>query len=167
MSYLEERNRRKLGLSPKIEFKKPKKPLKKISDKKKKELVEEKDVNGDTELVKWFRGRMKVMGETCYWCGRKVENKIYSHAIFSICHILDKRETKCPSVKTHPLNWICLCPDHHTMFDSMTWEEREQLPFWDIVRDRLIHVYECLDPLERRHFPESVIDYIKKHNSIQ
>lgn len=166
MSYLEDRMKRKNGLLPKMEFKKPPKPLKKVSDKKKKELDEQKDANGDTELVKWFRARMRVMGETCYWCGRKVENKIYSHAIFSICHILDKRDTMCPSVKTHPLNWITLCPDHHTMFDKMTWEEKEKLPFWDTIQERLIHVWKCLAPEERRHFPDSVRNYIEKNSLI-
>jgi len=162
-SYFERLQQIKLGRLPKEAVAKKKKPIPKQSEKKKKELAEQKDANGDTELVKWFRARMKVMGESCYWCGRKVENKVYSGAIFSICHILDKRKTVCPSVKTHPLNWITLCPDHHTMFDSMNWEEREQLPFWDIIRDRLICVYDSLDPSEKRHFPESVLKYMEKN----
>lgn len=164
MGYLEERNKRKLGIAPPLSFKKEKKPIAKISEKKKKKLADVKDENGDTELVKWYRGRMKVMGERCYWCGCKVENKIYSHAIFSICHILEKRETMCPSVKTHPLNWITLCPDHHHQFDSMTWEEREQLGFWDIVRDRLVMVYPDISPEEVRHFPDSVLKYMEANN---
>jgi hypothetical protein len=140
----------------------PKKSAKKIA-KEKKEAEQRGD--GDTELVKWFKARMKVMGNTCNWCGCKVENKIYQYAIYSICHILDKRETKCPSVKTHPLNFVVLCPDHHTMFDGMNWEEREQLGFWETVRDRLILVYPDLAENERRHFPDSVLEYMKKHDA--
>ena len=139
----------------------PKKSAKRL-EKEKREREERGD--DDTELVKWFKGRMKVMGDRCYWCGCKVENKIYRYAINSICHILEKRDTMCPSVKTHPLNWVTLCWDHHTAFDRMNWEEREQLGFWETIRDRLIFVYEDLAPEERRHFPESVLKYMEENN---
>lgn len=154
----------KLGLMEKESKPKPKKPIAKISEKKKKELKEAKDaVTGETELVKWFRGRMKFMSGRCAWCGAKTETNVYSAAIFSICHILEKRDTMCPSVKTHPLNWVELCPDHHTMFDKMNWEEREKLGFWETIRDRLIMIYPDIDLSERRHFPQSVLDYMEKN----
>ena len=163
MSYLEDRRKH-------IEAGRPLKPKKTykiapVSEKRLAKMKAEKAERGDddTELVKWFKARMKVMGSTCNWCGCKVENKIYQYAIYSICHILDKRDTKCPSVKTHPLNYVILCPDHHTMFDGMNWEEREKLGFWETVRDRLIMVYPDLAKEEHRHFPQSVLDYIEKN----
>lgn len=164
MGYLEDRRQWKQFGKPKVP--KPQYTIPKKSEKKLKEEAEEKLLrgDGDTELQKWFKARMKQMGDRCLWCGCKVENKVYNHAIFSICHLLDKRETVAPSVRTHPLNWVTLCPDHHTMFDKMNWEEREQLGFWDIIRDRLIMVYPDLDPSERRHFPESVLAYMRKHD---
>lgn len=156
-------NRRKLKTfgkppTPPKTYSIPKKSAKKI-----KEEAAAKDELGDTELQKWFRARMKQMGDRCYWCGCKVENKIYQYAIFSICHILDKRDTKCPSVKTHPLNWVTLCPDHHTMFDSLNWDERERLGFWDVIQTRLILVFPDLAKEEHRHFPQSVLDYMEKN----
>jgi len=56
-NYQQERNLRKLGLAPKMEFKKPPKPLKKVSDKKKAELEAIKVVGkpaSKLELDKWF-----------------------------------------------------------------------------------------------------------------
>ena len=141
-----------------------KKSVKRI-EKEKQEAAVRGD--GDTELQKWFKERMKHMGSTCNWCGCKVENKIYQYAIYSICHLLDKRDTKCPSVKTHPLNFIILCPDHHTMFDGLNWEDREKLGFWETVRDRLIMVYPDLAESERRHFPDSVLKFIETNNPFQ
>jgi len=99
----------KLGLLAKESGPKPKKRIAPISEKKKKELKEAKDVvTGETELQRWFRGRMKFMTGHCMWCGCKTEIHVYSGAIFSICHILEKRDTMCPSVKTHPLNMMFL-----------------------------------------------------------
>lgn len=159
--YLRQRQEyNKFGKPPKQQkvYSIPKKSAKKL-----KEEAAAKDENGDTELQKWFRARMKQMGDRCYWCGCKVENRVYQYAIYSICHILEKRKEKCPSVKTHPMNWLTLCPDHHTMFDGMQWEDREKLGFWDIIQTRLILVYPDLAKEEHRHFPQSVLDYMEKN----
>lgn len=145
--------------------KKQYKGLNKVAPKTKAKLDKEKEERGenDTELQKWFRAKMKVMGNTCRWCGCMVDNKNYRFAINSICHLLEKRDTMCPSVKYHPLNFVTLCPDHHTTFDSMTWDEREKLSFWDIIRDRLVMIYPDLAKEERRHFPKQVLDYINNN----
>lgn len=155
------------GLAEKTTKAKEKKPLKKVSDKKAAEIKAEKEErgDGDTELQKWFKERMKVMGNTCNECGCKVENKIYQYAIMSICHLLAKRDTCCPSVKTHPMNYITLCVDHHHMFDNSSWEEKEMMGCWETVRDRLVLVYPSLAESERRHFPESVLKFMEKNKS--
>ena len=139
----------------------PKKSAKRIE----KEKQERERLGGDdTELQKFFRSAMKRMTGHCLWCSAKTETHVYKYAIFSICHLLDKRQTMCPSVATHPCNWIELCPDHHAKFDSLNWEEREQLGFWPEIREKLIMVYPSLDPSEHRHFPQSVLDYMEKNN---
>lgn len=161
----------KLGLLPKEAIAKPKKAIPKISEKKKKEMAELKDENGETELVKFFKSCMKRMTGHCFNCTAKTETKVYQSAIYSICHILDKRDTMCPSVKTHPCNWIELCPDCHIEFDTpplekdkTIWDKRQSMGIWPVVRDKLIMIYPDLHPSEHRHFPESVLKYIQKNN---
>lgn len=159
----------KLGLEPKTTGAKPRKAIAKKSPKRIEEEKAEKIRLGgdDTELVKWYKARMKQMTGRCNETGMKTETHIYAYAIMSICHLLDKRDAKCPSVKTHPFNWIELAPDIHTMFDRSSWEERELMGCWETIRDRLILIYPNLDPAERRHFPESVLKYMEKTNQFK
>ena len=159
----------KLGLAPKEAIPKPKKRIAPISEKKKKELKEAKDVvTGETSLQKWFKGRMKYMGYSCKECGILVETNDYKHAIHHIAHILPKRDTMCPSVALHPLNFVTLCQHHHDLFDSYSyddkgWAEREKWACWPEVRERLIMMHDSIAPEEMRHFPQSVLDYMKKN----
>lgn len=160
----------KLGLAEKTTGPKPKKSIPKVSKKRAAQLKAAKDENGDTELVRFYKSAMKRMTGHCLNCHAKTETHIYSAAIFSICHILDKRETMCPSVRDHLCNWIELCPDCHREFDTppfekdkTLWDKREEMGIWEAVRDRLVMVWPDLAPEERRHFPESVIKYMEKH----
>jgi hypothetical protein len=143
---------------------KDKKPIAKKSAKRIAKEAEEKlrRGDGDTELQKFFKAAMKRMTGHCLECSAKTETHIYKYAIFSICHILDKREGKCPSVKTHPQNWIELCPDHHTRFDSLNWDEREKLGYWPEIFQKLIVVANDLAPEEYRHLPDSVKKYMEE-----
>jgi len=164
MSYLEERRKHiEAGrpLPPKKEYK----GLNKVSPKRQAKIDAEKKERGDddTELVKWFRNRIKQLTGHCSECFARTETKVYQFAIYSVCHILEKRETLFPSVKVHPLNFIELCPDHHTDFDKATWEEREMMGCWNTVRDRLVMVYPDLAVEERRHFPESVLKFMEQN----
>ena len=163
MSYLEERRAFINDGRPKKE--KVRKPLKRVSDKKAAEIKKSKDDNGDTELVRWFKGRIKTMSPRCQECGCKIETNIYEFAIMHIAHLLAKRDTMCPSVKYHPLNFITLCVDHHHFYDNVGWDEREKMGCWFIVMERLIMIYPDLSEDERRHFPESVLKYIENNNA--
>ena len=137
----------------------PKKSVKKIAEEK----AEKERLGGDdTDLVKFFKAAMKRMTGECAETGLKTETKIYAYAIMSICHILPKE--KCKSVMYHPCNWVELNCDFHLKFDAMSWEEREKLGCWPVIRDRLVMVYENLDSSERRHFPDSVLKYIESQN---
>lgn len=138
----------------------PKKSAKKLAQEK----VEKKLRGGeDTELKKWFKARQKFMTGKCQECGARTEIQKYEYAIRSICHILAKRETMCPSVATHPLNYIELCEDHHHKFDNSNWGEIEKWNCWPVVRERLVMVYPDLAKEELRHFPESVLKYIEEN----
>jgi len=167
MTYLEER--RKFIEAGRPLKQKAKKPIAKMSAKRIEKEKAEKEALGwnDSELVRFYKSAMKRMTGQCLWCGAKTETHIYRYAIFSICHLLDKRETMCPSVKCHPVNWIELCPDHHTEFDKMNWGEKEQLGFWNIIQERLIMVYPDLVEDEKRHFPDSILKFIGANNVFQ
>lgn len=153
----------KAGKLPKETGPKPKKHLPKFSAKKLAEREAEKKARGgdDTALVKWFKSQMKVMPTRCEETGLPLETKVYKYAINSICHILPKQS--CKSVALHPLNRVFLDQDFHKKFDAMSWEEREQLKCWPEIRDRLVMVYPDLAPDERRHFPDSVLAYMKEN----
>lgn len=162
MSYLEDRRKwSQFGKPPKEKkvYRIPKKSEKKI-----KEEADEKERLGgdDSQLVKWYKGRMKQLTGRCAETGLVTETKIYQYAIMSICHLLPKR--LCPSVMYHPLNWIELNVDVHYKFDNSKWEEIEKWGCYETIRDRLIMVYPDLDPSERRHFPESVANYMRKND---
>lgn len=166
---MELRRLQKLGLAEKTTGAKPKKAIPKVSAKKAAADKAVKDENGDTEMVRFFRSAMKRMTGHCLNCHARTETSVYSAAIFSICHILDKRDTMCPSVKDHPQNWVELCPDCHREFDTppfekdkTLWDKRENMGFWNVVVNKLAMVYPDLAPEERRHFPESVLKIINQ-----
>lgn len=141
----------------------------KVSKKRAAKIAEQKTIlaGDDTELQKFFKKAMKQMVGSCFKCGAKTETHLYQFAILSICHILPKRPSMCPSVALHPLNWIELCPDHHTEFDRVDWESRETWGCWPEIRDRLVMVYPDLAEKEKRHFPESVLKFMEKNNPFQ
>ena len=160
MSYLEQR--RAFIEAGRPLKQKIKKPIAKKSAKRMEKEKQEKEMLGgdDTELQKWFKQKIKMSSGHCSECNRKVEKSVFQYAVMTVAHILPKRDNCCPSVKTHPLNFIILCPDCHNDFDKATWEEKELMGCWQIVRDRLVMVYPNLAENERRHFPDSVLKYI-------
>lgn len=164
MSYLEERNKRKLGISPPLSFKKERKPIAKKSKKKIEEEKKEKEERGveETELTKFFRICVKMMTGRCMETGLVTETKIFKYAVMSIAHILPK--SKCPSVALHPCNWIELNVDFHVKFDAMSWDERERLGCWPVIRERLIMVWPDLAEGERRHFPDKLRTWIEEND---
>jgi len=107
MGYLEDRAARKNGLLPKLEFKKPKKPIAKIGKKKLEENAAAKVELGedDTMKEKWFKARRKEMVGTCQCgCAMPSSKKDDAHFRSSICHIFPQRLF--PSVQFHYLNWV-------------------------------------------------------------
>jgi len=149
------------SVQPKKRYSIPKKSQKKIAAEK-----AEKEARGDndTELQRWFKSKIKISSGHCAECGCKVEKNVFQYAVMTVAHLLPKRDNCCPSVKTHPLNFIILCPNHHDMFDRASWEEKELMGCWNTVRDRLVFVYEDLVEDEKRHFPQSVLTHMDKLN---
>jgi len=95
------------GFSPKTTGAKPKKAIRKISEKLKAEREKEKVVLGEDETIKekWFKNRRKEMVGTCQ-CGCAMPSSKYDDKNFrsSICHIFPQRLF--PSVQFHHLNWV-------------------------------------------------------------
>lgn len=144
----------------------PKQSKKKIAQDK-----EEKERLGgdDSDLVKFFKRAMGKMTGHCLNCHNRTETHIYSAAIFSIAHILDKRDTMFPSVKDNIHNWVELCPDCHREFDSTPmekdktlWDKRQAMGIWEVVWQRLLKVYPCILPDELYHLPTDLRERIEK-----
>ena len=91
---------------PKEAVAKKPKPMKKVSEKKAKEMAEEKKERGedDTMKEKWFKARRKEMVGVCQCgCGEKSSKMEDAHFRSSICHIFPKGLFE--SVQYHKLNW--------------------------------------------------------------
>lgn len=143
---------------------KPKKAysIPKMSKKKAAAVAKEKEERKgeDTFLVRWYKSKMKLMSGRCACCGLVTETKIYQYAIMSICHLLPKRENKCPTVALHPINWIELCPTHHDMYDTQSFNEIEKWGCYETIRDRIVVMWPDIPENERRHVPEIIQKYI-------
>lgn len=159
MSYLDERRKFIEAGRPLPEKKKYQ--LKKVSDKRAAKIAAEKVERGDSEtkLQKFFRRCIKQMTGRCSETGLPTARFPYHEAICSVCHILPQQS--CKSVATHPAIWIELDKDFHKKFDAMSWKEKEKLKCWPVIRERLVMVYPDLAENERRHFPDSVLKWMK------
>lgn len=107
VSYFERMRLIKLGLLPKEAVAKPKKGLKRVSDKKAAENAEAKKELGedDTMKEKWFKARRKEMVGTCQCgCSSKSSKHDDVHFRSSIAHIFPQRLF--PSIQFHRLNWV-------------------------------------------------------------
>lgn len=144
---------------------KQRKPIARISEKKKRQLKEkggtQKRSSGSEELNRWFQARRKEMGGRCLHCGEKTTKHQDNWYKCSVCHILPKRLF--PSVKTHPLNWIELCfwdKNCHAQFDDFKLDITE-LNCYDLVIERFIAMYPDIDPKERKYIPDTLLQYVK------
>lgn len=155
MTYYEERLLRKNGLLPPISFKKKKKFIPKFSKKKAEKIAKEKASGSDeTQLVEWYKSRIKEMRGSCLESMRKTNTVVYKYAICSICHILPK--SLCPSVATHPLNWIELHPDVHSKFDNMGWDSKRKMNIWATIFERLKILAPLLSDNEIKYLPDEL-----------
>ena len=159
------------GLAAKTTGAKPKKQIPRQSPKKLAEIKMQKEMggDGDSDLQRFFKRAMSKMTSHCLNCHNRTETKVYSAAIFSIAHILDKRDTMFPSVKDNIHNWVELCPDCHREFDTTPmekdktlWDKRQAMGIWEVVWAKLLKVYPSILPEELHHLPTELRERIEK-----
>lgn len=149
MGYLEDRMKRKNGLLPPLPTKKTPKPLKKISDKKAKELKVNK--GSDSEMDLWFeRMRKKMVGVCQCGCGERSQKKDDTFYRHCICHIFPKRIFK--SVATHDLNWVerTFWGGHHSNMDNRSMDLWTKFADWDDIKEKFYHLSPLLTDEERK-----------------
>lgn len=154
-SYFNRLHKIKLGQLPKEAVAKPKKPLKKVSDKKAAELKVAK--GSDSELDLWFVAKRKEMVGRCLFCNQKTEKDNDDTYRRSIAHLLPKNKSVgFPSVATHPDNYIELCFHNnscHTNLDSgkITWEFIKDSKEWDVIKEKLLNILPMVAENERKN----------------
>lgn len=147
----------------KIKETKEQKPLKKISDKKAKEI------RGDdkSDLDKWFEERRAEMTGKCLFCQGKTEKDNDDTYKFSIAHLLPKRKNMFPSVACHPFNFLELCyygNSCHSNFDNgiITWEFLADSKEFEVIAEKFKKIYPFITESEKRNLPEPLIKLIEK-----
>ena len=146
MGYLEDRMMRKNGLLPKMEFKKPPKPLKKVSDKKAAEKALTKVELGEDETLKekWFKARRKEMIGTCQCgCAQPSQKKDDMYFRRSVAHIFPQRLF--PSIQFHGLNWVerRFWGGCHSVMDDTSMDKWKNMADWDDIKEK----FHILSPL--------------------
>lgn len=138
LSYFQRMQKIKLGLLPKESGPKPKKRIAPISEKKKKELKEAKDVvTGETELDAFFeRNRKRMVGVCQCGCARKSSKNEDKHYRASIAHIFPKRIFK--SIACNDYNWVerNFWEGCHTNMDNKSIEEWVNMADWDDIKEK-------------------------------
>lgn len=155
-SYFERMKLIKLGLAPKEAIAKKKKPLKRVSDKKKAADAEERAKGSDSELDRWFEDRRREMTGRCVLCNggsEKGNDETYRR---SIHHLLDKKPSLFPSVSCHPDNWLELCfygNSCHTNIHNrtITVELLADSAEWKLIADKFKKIYPFIAEGERKN----------------
>lgn len=132
---------------------KPKKPIAKVSDKKKKQF--KKDKPKRDEQLEWFKAQVKKSKGQCIECGSPINKTVFSFAIMAVAHVLPKRSSQFPSVATHPDNSIELCVTNgcHAKFDK-SWEDAATMKCWPIAVEKFIKIYPAIAPGEKKYLPD-------------
>lgn len=157
MSYLEERNKRKLGLLPKMEFKKPKKPIAKKSEKKIQEEKEAKFVGGENDLDRWFDDIKnyhcgKAGGCNCMECKQWIPEPYMRHAT---AHLLPKKIFK--SVATHPKNYLILGAGCGCHDKTHTISKFVKMKIWPEAKKRILEMMPLLPMDELRRISNQLL----------
>lgn len=166
LSYFERLKLIKLGRLPKEAVAKPKKQLKKKSDKKIQEERLAKENGSDNSLDRWFEERRGEMTGRCCLCGGKTEkhnDKTYRN---SIHHLLDKRKSMFPSLALHPNNFLEVCfygNSCHTNIHNglITFELLHDSKEWLLVEKKLkILLPLCTEKEKQNKLYSKLIDLV-------
>jgi hypothetical protein len=154
--------------------KKTPKPIAKVSEKKKAQIAEEKAAGTDGEMDLFFDAMLKKCTGKCLFCNSKTtaadtsfwrddnekwsqeandrnhERRIEVMRRASIAHLFPKSLFK--SIATHEDNWIELCWNCHTMFDSgkITWEFIRDSAEWEFIKEKLLTVLPMVHQEDRK-----------------
>lgn len=143
-SYLEHRRAQKLF--GKTTEKKEVKPLRKVSEKKARELKGE----DKSDLDQWFEERRKELTSTCQCgCGQKSCKEDDLYFKHSICHIFPKRIFK--SVACHPLNFVerAFWGGCHSVLDDTSIERWPNMADWDDIKAKFKEISPFIPETEK------------------
>ena len=134
--------------------KKKQKPIAKQSEKKKKQVAEEKRSGTDGQMDLFFLSLRKSMTGKCLFCNGKSQKHDDQTFHFSLAHLFPKAIF--PSVATHSDNVIELCfyeNSCHTQFDNgrITWEFIKDSAEWELIKEKLLNVLPAIAIEERSH----------------
>lgn len=152
LSYFERLRLIKLGKLPKEAVAKSKKPMKRVSDKKKAEDAEKKKelAGEDTLKEKWFKARRREMVGTCQCgCGQPSQKKDDMYFRHSASHIFPKATFE--SVMYHPLNWVerRFWGGCHTNMDEQGLDKWPGMADWDDIKAKFHELAPLLTNEER------------------
>ena len=141
----------KLGQLPPESGPKPKKPIAKMSAKKKKELEEKKENSGDGGLDKFFeRNRKKMVGVCQCGCARKSSKTEDDFYRSSIAHIFPKKTFK--SIATNDFNWVerNFWDGCHGNMDNRSMAKWVNYADWDDIKEKFFVLEPLLTDEERK-----------------
>ena len=156
MSYHEERMKRKNGLLPPMEFKKPKKAIAKISAKKKEEDKAKKESGGEQDLEKWFEDIKKKHWDgsfcRCMECGAFIPIEYSRHAT---AHLLPKKIFK--SVATNQNNYLILCAHNGCHDRTHTISKFIKMKTFPLAKERILQMMPLLPTDELRRISNQLL----------
>lgn len=143
-------NRIKLGLEDKTTGPKPKKAIPKKSAKRAAQEAEQRK-SGDSKLDKWFEEMREWCTGKCVFCNGSTPYRNKELWRIAIAHLLPKAKFK--SIATNENNWIELCWDCHTNFDSgkITWEMLFDSHEWLTIKEQLKLILPLVAPEEHKY----------------
>jgi hypothetical protein len=145
----------KQGLLPKEAVAKSKKPIAKVSPKKKKEIQDQKEAGKDGAMDLFFASLRPSMTGKCLFCNAPTNKKDDDKFHFSLAHLLPK--VLFPSVALMKENIIELCfwgeQSCHTNFDQgkISWEMVESSHEWATIKPQLKIILPLVAENERKN----------------
>lgn len=126
-------------------------PIAKKSQKRIEKEKEQKEIGGDSELDLFFEAMRKRLKGKCLFCNSGTTWKNDELWRIAVAHLLPKAKFK--SVATNSENWVELCWNCHTEFDSakITWELLKDSKEWDIIREKLFTVLPLVHEEEKKN----------------
>lgn len=132
---------------------KPKKiyRIPKQSNKKIKEIAEAKKSGSDNEMDAFFQAMRKRLKGKCLFCNSGTTWKNEELWRIAIAHLLPKSKFK--SIGTNENNWVELCWNCHTDFDSskITWLMLKDSLEWNILKEKLLTILPLVAEEERKN----------------